>query len=723
MPQLTQRWCQFVVRHAQLVLIASVLICLAVIPLARTATHHTVPNGWLPDSTEAVMVQQLTAQEFGNGDTTWYLLFSSPDGIPADDPGFIKDVQYTVRPLRALAEVSSILLYAANDNQLLNDMLISDDGTMSIAVITVNGDVDPELIRTNLGDAELTVQMTGVAAMGEDFRTIGHSDLVRAELISLPITLILLLVIFRGVVPALVPVLMAAGSLAITLAAMSLLGRVTPVNVFTVNAVTMLGLAVGIDYALIMISRFREELRRAEPAAAIVGTVQHAGRTVMIAGSTVAIGLSGLVFFKVPAATSTAILGAIVVLVAVVLSLTALPAALYLFSGRFRREAEPRQWRLLERIERGREGRPYATILGCLALLTLLTYPALHMHAVSPGLSDLPDSAQSRAAAETIQQNFPLASTSPIQIVIQPERGAMTEASNLQRYRDIVNQLIGFDGVHEVQSIWNYVPAGFTAETLATSFLLEPELLPATQPFLTTNAALITIIPDASLNNDEQQELVKQLRLHLGETPQRTTVLVGGSAGLDLDLLTYIANRLPLVVTWVLVFTMLALFVHLRSLVLPIKAVLLNLASMGASFGALVWIFQDGHLERLFGMQANGTTVMFVPVLMFCFLFGLGMDFEIVMLSRIREAWLETGDTTKAVSHGLERAAGIVTASAVLMLAVFFAFGFGELDVVKALGIGLAIAVAIDATVIRLLLLPATMQVLGDWNWWPTKRA
>ncbi|MCA9834086.1 MAG: MMPL family transporter [Thermomicrobiales bacterium] len=722
MPQLTQQWCQFVVRHAQAVLVTSVLTCLALIPLARTATHHTVPNGWLPDSTEAVLVQELTAQEFGSGDTTWYLLFSSPDGVAADDPAFIKDVQYTIRPLRALDDVSSILLYAANDNQLLNDMLISDDGMMSIAVITVSGDVEPDLIRSNLGDAGLTVQMTGVAAMGEDFRIIGHSDLVRAEFISLPITLLLLLVVFRGVVPALVPVLMAAGSLVIALAAMSLLGRVTAVNVFTVNAVTMLGLAVGIDYALIMVSRFREELRHTEPSAAIVGTVQHAGRTVMIAGSTVAIGLSGLIFFKVPAATSTAILGAIVVLAAVTLSLTALPAALYLFAERFRTNTVPSPPLMLRKIERIREQRPFATIAICLALLALLTYPALHMKAVSPGIRDLPQSAPSRTAAETIQQYFPLASTSPIQIVIQPERGTMVEAQNLQRYRNIVNQLIGFEGVQEVQSLWQYVPSGFTAETLATSFLLEPDLLPATQPFLTTNAALITIIPDSSLDSDEQQELVQQIRQHLNEVPQQMTVLVGGSAGLDLDLLTYIANRIPLVLTWVLTLTMLALFVHLRSFVLPIKALLLNLASMGASFGALVWIFQDGHLDRLLGISANGTTVMFVPVLMFCFLFGLGMDFEIVMLSRIREAWLETGDTTVAVRHGLERAAGIVTASAVLMLAVFFAFGFGELDVVKALGIGLAIAVALDATVIRLLLLPATMQVLGDWNWWPTKR-
>ena len=191
---------------------------------------------------------------------------------------------------------------------------------------------------------------------------------------------------------------------------------------------------------------------------------------------------------------------------------------------------------------------------------------------------------------------------------------------------------------------------------------------------------------------------------------------------LDLDLLNHISSRTPVVLTWVLILTGIALFIHLKSAVLPIKAIVLNLASMGASFGMLVWIFQEGHLASLFGAEANGTTVMLLPVLMFCFLFGLGMDFEIIMLSRIRESWQEHGDTTRAVRDGLNDSAGIVTASALMMMVVFLAFAFSQLDVVKALGIGLAIAVFVDATIVRLLLLPATMQLMGRWNWWPSKR-
>ncbi len=711
-------------QHAQVLLLMALIGLVMLIPLARTATHHTVQDGWLPDSAEAVQVQTLVASEFGSGATTYYLVFSSPTGTAADDPAFVQDVQYTVRPLRGHADVQSVLTWGSTNNTLLNEILISDDRHHSIAVVTMAESADsqigsPDWVRAQLAPTDLQVSMTGLATVGDDFRSFGHNDLVRAELISLPITLALLLIIFRGIVPALLPVVMAAGSLIVALAAMAMLSRYATVNVFTVNAVTMLGLAVGIDYALIMMTRYREELRNTSPTEALSVTITHGGRTVITAGTTVAIGLSGLVLFEVPAATTTAILGAIVVLAAVAMALGVLPAALVLAGARLR---PGRRTRVLPMLERVRERYPAITLACCLTVLAILTYPALHMHPVSPGIGNLPPEAESRATAETIQQHFPLASTSPIQVVIQSTHGSMLEPLNLQQYLDVRDTIASIEGVQRTESLWSYVPAAFTPQTLATGFLLQPELATAAKPFLTDRAALITVIPDSSLSRDDQQQLVKTIREQVDGISSRVDVVVGGSIGLDLDLLTYISDRIPAVLGWVFALTAFALFIHLRSVVLPVKAILMNLASMGASFGALVWLFQDGHLARWFGVDADGTTVILVPVLMFCFLFGLGMDFEIMMLSRIREAWLEYGDTTRAVSEGLAKAAGIVTTSAALMLAVFLSFAFGELDVIKALGIGLAIAVVIDATLVRLLLLPTTMQLMGRWNWWPGKR-
>lgn len=718
-------------RNAQWIVITSLILCASLIPLALTATHHTVPDGWLPDSASAVRVQNLAADQFGRSNTTYYIHFSDPSGeMLASDPAFVEQVQFAVRPLRGMDGVDSVLTWGSTNNDLLNTMLISDDGASSLAVITLSSEPrnhfgTPSWLRESLAPTDLEMNLTGLPVVGEDFRIVGHNDLVRAELIALPITLVLLFFIFRGMLPALIPVALAAGSMIITLATMAIVARYAPVNVFTVNAVTMLGLAVGIDYALIMVSRFREEVHRTQPEEAIRITLQTAGKTVVTAASTVAIGLSGLLFFDVPAATTTALLGALVVIAAMVLSLTAVPAALVLFSKHIVRK---HRWRrsphILPRMESLREKHAIMVLIACLVLLGTLTAPVLGMRTVSPGISNLPAESESRSTAELIQRDFSLASTSPVEIVIQPTRGSMLDADNLQRYQDLTRRIASTPGVLRVESLWGFIPPGFTSRSLATSYLLEPDLVVASQPFLTRAAALITVIPEPSLSNDEAHDLVRDLRASFGEQPVNgLEIMVGGAIGLDLDLLDHITNRTPMVLGWVLTLTAIALFIHLRSVVLPLKAIVLNLASMGASFGMLVWIFQDGHLAWLVGTEATGTTVMLIPVLMFCFLFGLGMDFEIIMLSRIRESWLEHGNTTLAIRVGLERAAGIVTASAVLMLTVFLAFAFSELDVVKALGIGLAIAVAVDATVVRLLLLPATMQLMGHWNWWPSRRS
>lgn len=717
-------------RYAQWILISSLLLCALLLPLALNATQHTVPDGWLPDSAVAVKVQAISNEQFGRSGTTYYILFTDPSGkLGASDAAFRDQVSFAVRPLRVLDETDSVLTWGSTGNDLLNSMLISDDARSSLAIVTLHTEADnhvgsPAWLREHLADTELEADLTGLPVVGEDFRIVGHNDLVRAELIALPITLVLLVIIFRGLIPALIPVTLAAGSMIITLAVMAMLARYAPVSVFTVNTVTMLGLAVGVDYALIMVSRFREEIEGGELQSAVERTIATAGKTVITAASTVAIGLSGLIFFQVPAATTTALLGALVVVVAMFLSLTAVPAALVLVSKGIAREPlrTPAQWQLSS-VESLRERHPIATLFACIAVLVALTMPVLELNAVSPGINNLPPGAESRTTAERIQTDFSLASTSPIEVVIQPTRGSMLEADNLQRYKDLTARIMDLPGVLRVESLWGFVPAGFTPRYLASSFLLEPDLIVASQPFLTPDAALITIIPNSSLSDDEAHDLVRGLRADLAAIPVRgLEVMVGGAIGLDLDLLDHIIERAPTVLGWVLSLTAIALFIHLRSVVLPVKAILLNLISMGASFGMLVWIFQQGQLAWLFGAEATGSTVMLVPVLMFCFLFGLGMDFEIIMLSRIRESWQQHGDTTRAVREGLHSAAGIVTASAVLMLTVFLAFAFSELDVVKALGVGLAIAVTVDATIVRLLLLPATMQLMGRWNWWPGRR-
>lgn len=725
------RWGVLIVRAPWTFLLVPLIICIVLIPLAANVTHHLTSVGWTPESADSHRVQTLIEQDFGRATTNHYILFSDPSGeLHADDRTFRLDVERAVRPFRNDPDVAAVYTWGSTRNQNLNDTLISQDRTMSLAVLVMDqadapGSGGMDKIHSTLDAGRLGAKIGGWPATAETFLDLARDDLARAEIVTLPVTLVLLVVLFGGVIAAGLPVILAALSMIVTLAVLALLSRVTLVNVFSVNAVTMLGLAVGVDYALIMVSRFREESASTPVAESIPRVVATAGRAVLIAGSTVAIGLLGLVLFGVPAAISTGLAGASVVLACVLLSLTALPATFVLFGhriGRRRRWATPRPKALqvmAGRMEHWREHHPWPVIVTCLIVLIALSLPLGHIVTSSPTMTILPRDSDARIVYDTIAEDFPNATLSPITMVVKPRSGSMMNPQNLGYLQTLTKNLARTPGVINVDSVWGYMPPGITPDTYATSLLLEPEMVKASSPFLTRSAALVSITPDPSLDAEGRRALVTNLRQDLpAMTGRDLTVLIGGDAALDLDLMQQVRDRAPLVVTAVLGLTFIALFIQFRSVFIPLKAILLNLCSLGASFGALVWIFQDGHFSRFLGFEPTGYTVVLIPILMFCFLFGLSMDFEVIMLSRIREAWTETGDNTRAIDIGLHRSAGIVTSSAVVMLIVFAAFSTSELQVIQSLGVGLGIAVVIDATIIRLLLLPATMQVMGRWNWW-----
>ncbi|HVL22883.1 MAG TPA: MMPL family transporter [Thermomicrobiales bacterium] len=720
-----------IVRHPRAFVFIPLLLCLALIPLALHATDQLTAAGWTPENAESRHVTRLMEQEFGRGTISHYILFSDPAGrMNATDRDFRLEVERVMRPFRNDPAFAAVYTWGTTNNEILNRTLISDDGTKSLAVLVLTdksrvGDGSYDNVRARLASDSLDITVGGWPATTADFRDMAASDLLRAEQISIPLTLILLLVIFGGAIAAGLPIALALLSIVPTLAAIAVLSRILETNIFSTNVVTMLGLAVGIDYALIMVSRFREESASTPLNEAIPRLLDTAGRAVLIAGTTVAIGLTGLLLFAVPAAVSTGLAGACVVLVCVALSLTALPASFVLWGHRISRRPGWRPRAPLALVALGnrlyglRERFPLAAVLVCGGLVVSLALPVRHLVGSSPTMTVLPADSNARVVYDTVATDFPNATLSPVSIVVQPRGGRMTSSSNLETLRTFTERVAGQPGVHSAESIWNYLPANMTPTGVSTGLRIEPELANAAAPMLTQNAALVSVVPDPGLDDLGRRELVEHLRatgrsLSGGDF----TVLIGGDVALDVDLNNHVIDRAPTVVGFVLLLTWLALFVQFRSLALPTKAILLNLASLGASFGALVWIFQDGHLSNVLAFEPTGYTVILIPILMFCFLFGLSMDFEVIMLSRIREAWQETGDNTRAIDLGLRRSAGIVTASASVMLIVFIAFGTSELQIIKAIGVGLGLAVFIDATVIRLILLPATMQLMGRWNWW-----
>lgn len=725
------RWGDLVVRHPWQVLLVPIILAVALLPLALRATDNLAANGWVPPQAEAQRVQDLVAEEFGQTGSSHFILFSDPTGtLRPSDREFRLAVEQAVRPLRADPTVADVYTWGSTSNDTLNRVLISADGTQTIAVVVLaetetSASEAIAHLEDALVDTELDARIGGWPATTNAFMEVAEHDLLRAEVVSLPITLGLLLLVFGGVLAASLPIILAVLSMVLAFAAMWAVAQVTLVSTFSINAVTMLGLAVSIDYALIMVSRFREERARQSLPDAVRLTVATAGRAVIGAGATVAIGVSGLVLFRVPAAVSTGIIAAAVIGIAVLLALTVLPATFVLAGDRIgTRRTTPlrlprRGGQVLKAIGRWRERYPLATVVLTAIFLVSLALPARHMALSSPTITSLPRSTEARQVADEIAASFPHATLSPIAIVVQPTGDSMYSADNLQALRDYVVALSSLPGIDRADSIWSLLPSAMTPSTYSTSLVLEPDLGRVSTPYLTPRAALVNITVDPGLSDDERRDLVREIRATAQSMAGRDLqVLVGGNVGMDVDVMDFAADHMPNVVVAIISLTGLALLVQLRSVFLPLKAIAMNLLSIGASFGALVWIFQDGHLSNVLRFEPSGTTVVLVPILMFCFLFGLSMDFEIIMLSRIREGWQATGDNNRAVQSGLHHTAGIVTSSALVMLAVFAAFATSELGIIKALGVGLAIAVALDATVIRLLLLPATMQLMGRWNWW-----
>lgn len=726
-----QRWGALVVRRPWWALLAPILLAVVLLPLAWRATGDLAANGWVPADAEAQRVQELVADEFGQTGNSHVILFSDPSGrLRPQDREFRLAMEQAVRPLRADPSVAAVYTWGSTSNATLDQVLISRDGTRALAIVVLAGepasasDAIAHLERT-LVDTPLEARVGGAPATTAAFLDVGERDLLRAEMVSLPVTLALLLLVFGGVLAASLPIVLAVLTMALAFAAMWAMAQVTLVSTFSVNAITMLGLAVSIDYALIMVTRFREERERDDTPDAVRRTVETAGRAVIGAGATVAIGVSGLMLFRVPAAVSTGIIAAAVVAIAVLLALTVLPASFVLAGDRLGKRRTPRlrvpkgTRNVLAAVTAWRTRYPLPTVILTAAVLVTLALPARHLALSSPTISSLPRSTEARQVADEIATSFPHATLSPIAIVVQPVHHSMYSADNLQALQDYVTALEALPGIDRADSIWSLLPAAMSPSTYSTSLVLEPELGRVSTPYLTPRAALVNVTLDPTLSDDDRRDLVRELRAASRDMAGRDLeVLVGGNVGMDVDVMAFATEQMPVVVAGIVGLTAIALLVQLRSVFLPLKAIAMNLLSIGASFGALVWIFQDGHLSGVLRFEPTGTTVVLVPILMFCFLFGLSMDFEIIMLSRIREGWLATGDNDRAVETGLRHTAGIVTSSALVMLAVFAAFATSELGIIKALGVGLAIAVALDATVIRLLLLPAAMQLMGRWNWW-----
>jgi len=720
------RYGRFVHRHRLAFLLIPLFACVLTLPLALRVTERLSTSGWLPASAESVQVSEILHEEFGRNTTSHFLLFRDPTGeLLATDDAFRQEVAKVVSPLYSNPNILAVYTWGSTRNDKLNASLLSDDGTMSIAIVVAqsgwNNTADAFAdLRSMISSDRLDMQAGGWPATASAFADLTRTDLLRSERIALPGTLILLFLVFGGVIAAGLPIVLAVLALVPALATIFLLSHVMETSLFAVNTVSMLGLALGIDYALIMVSRYREELEHGDAGEALAQTVATAGETIVVSGVAVMMGLLGLIAFRVPAAVSTGLAAGMVVLLSVVLAMTALPAALSLFASRLRGR---RRWNL-RRLHLGGvvhlvRRHPAIASAGAVVLVLILTFPALGMRGAAASMTILPASQEARQVYDTVQQEFSEITLTPILVVVTPKYGEMTNPRNLAELQRFQRELEALDEVESVETVWNFLPAGVSANLFATTLLVDATVQQVAKPYLTREAAVIEINAVGGPSDAATMDLVRYIREHgYGLSQGNFQVLVGSEIGTNVDMVDYVIERTPLTIAIVVALMWCALFVRFRSLVLPTKAILLNLLSLGASFGALVWIFQDGHLTGVLHFEPLGYTILMVPIIMFCFMSGLSMDYEVVMLSRIKEAWDETQDNDLAVDQGLAASAGLVTSAALIMLVIFIAFSTSELQFIKQIGVALGIAVVLDTTIIRLVLLPSSMRLFGKWNWW-----
>jgi trehalose monomycolate/heme transporter len=696
-----EAWGHLVYRRRRLVLvIAGFAVAFAGAWGTGVFAHLQTAGGYTAPNSQSQHEENLATQAFGRNGGDIAVLYSSKT-LTAASPAFKAAVTTTLAGLPGSRVESTATYWSTGSPQF-----ISANGHQTYAVIELTGDGDTgritsyNAIKNSLSAPGLTTQVGGVIPTESAINTQVSSNIGRAEGLSLPILLILLLVIFGSLAAASLPLAIGIVGILGSFTALRLLTEITSVSNYSVNITTILGLGLGIDYGLFMVTRFREELhRQGTVEAAVSRTIATAGRTVVVSGITVAIALGALMLFPETFLRSMGYGGVATVLVDMIAALTVMPALLAVLGPnvnalRVRRsvqrapvaEQQGGFYRLATRVMR--KPAVYAVVI-VFALLALAS-PLLHVSWGGVDATALPAGSAPRTVTEALNHDFPGNPTAPIEAIVSfsgPIANSPTRTTDLRSY---VTELGRVPGVAGAQL------TGMHGDD-----------------------ARVDLSYDADINSPAARDIVGQVRA--ATAPAGATSSVGGQTADLVDELASLGHTQPWMALVVLLATFVMLFLAFGSVVLPVKAIIMNLLSLSAMYGAVVLIFQEGHLSRLLHFTSNGTISPTTPILMFAIMFGLSMDYEVFLLSRIRERYDVTGDNTASIASGLQRTGGVITSAALLLLIVVGAFSASGVTFIKLLGVGMIIALVIDATIVRILLVPATMRLLGDRNWWAPK--
>ncbi len=722
-----RRWGHFVHRHRGAVLTASLAgFILSIIGLLTGGQPINASNY----DVESVRAANLESAQLPSTTGSSFTLIFTSSQLTFGEPAFQTAVEAAVAPLRRDPRVNAVATPFTAAAAAI-PLMVSTDRHNVLVQVGLNIDFSQAraqyaAIRGEVASPSLGITAAGDVPLAYDFDAYLASDLRRSEVVSLPLALILLVIVFATGVAALlclgVGVFAVLGGVGAALA----LAHTIDISTYAVNVVTLVGLGIAIDYSLFIVTRFREELASGHSVEDALGTTMAtAGRAIMFSGLTVAIGLAGLLFYTGTALVSMGIAGAIVVAISVLYSVTLLPAMLAVLGPRINSirvpilQPKPFGEGAWHRLATWVMRRPWTVLLPTVAVLLIAGSPFLNLQLANSDVNQLPPSAEARVGADLLQAQFPRVGQNTISVVIGFQHGAPTSPANVAASYQLARRLAALNGVTGVRSYVSVDPTS-TLASYQTLYSQPKRVLPAPVQSLLTNLtgssiAVLDVANPYFVASDQAHNLVRSIRA-INSLPG-ATVQVTGDTAFDIDLVNYMIDHTPLAIGFVLITTLIVLTVLLRSIVLPFKAVLMNALSLSAAFGALVWIFDQGHLASVLGFTA-GPLDPTIPVLLFCVVFGLSMDYEVFLLTRMQEAWVRTRDNRTAVADGLERSGRLVTGAAAIMACVFLAFALASVVTIKSIGVGMAVAVIVDATLVRALVVPAVMRLLGAANWW-----
>ena len=733
---------RFIHRARWIIIALWVVALVASLPFDAKIGSVLTGGGYSLQGSESIRAGDIIQATLHEPPSTALVVFHSTTA-PVSDSGYQAEVAAFVAHAQSFPHVAQVQQGGVSADQMTTYYLVNFDTGEEATQHQIAA--FEKIVPHGAASGPATAYVTGGPAVYNTFTQITQQDTKSAETAALPIALVVLLFVFGAFLAALLPLALALFAVPTALAIIYLIALHTTTSVFVENIASIIGLGISIDYSLFMTRRFRDELSQGRSTQDAVGwTVATAGEAILFSGLTVMIGFCGLLLIGVPFMTSFGIGGAVVVACSVLAALTLLPSLLGVLGGRINALRMPLVGRLLTaqvgesvarrsfwaRWARGVTSHPVVIALAASLVLLVMALPIFSINIGTPTSSALPATTEARVGLDLMTENFPASSDNPIYIVAQtPDGSSMLTADNLARLDTLSGWLAQQPHVTGVSGIirppMNPGASGATPTEAELAQLYssgayrqQPGLAQLVTRTTNGGTTLITVATNAPVDSAAGKALIDDLRRNHTAAAQGLVALVGGTQALSLDFNRYLYGNFPKAIAFILISTFFLLLILFRSVIIPLKAIVMNVLSVCASYGVLIFIFQWGHFSHLLGFTSDGYLDSTIPILLFCILFGLSMDYEVFLLSRIREEWLRVGKNRYAVEMGLQKTGGVITNAALLFVIVTGAFTFTRVTSTKEIGLGMTAAVLVDATIIRSLLVPATMRLLGRWNWW-----